>query len=84
MAPGGTGEWVAPEPGRSGPGSVAGAGRWCDEERFVGSAALGCRNVPSGAGKMEIPINILFQDESKGHAHRDDADPSEVLTDGRR
>ena len=26
-----------------------------DEESFVGSAALGCIKVPSGAGKMEIP-----------------------------
>ena len=29
----------------------------CDEESFVSSAALGCIKVPSGAGKMELPVN---------------------------
>ena len=35
--------------------TASGAGRVCDEESFVGSAALGCIKVPSGAGKTEIP-----------------------------
>ena len=31
------------------------AGRLCDEETLVRSAARGCIKKPSGAGKMEIP-----------------------------
>ena len=33
----------------------SGAGRLCDEQNFVRSAAIGCIKVPSGAGKTEIP-----------------------------
>ena len=39
--------------------TASGAGRVCDEESFVGSAALGCIKVPSGAGKTEIPVNTV-------------------------
>ena len=35
--------------------TASGAGRLCDEESFVGSTALGCIEVPSGAGKSENP-----------------------------
>jgi len=37
--------------------TASGAGRLCDEESFVGSAALGFIMVPSGAGKMEFRLN---------------------------
>ena len=35
--------------------TASGAGRLCDEENFVRSAALECIKVPSGAGKTDIP-----------------------------
>ena len=35
--------------------TASGAGRLCDEENLVRSAALGCIKGPSGAGKTEIP-----------------------------
>ena len=42
--------------------TALGAGRVCDEQKFVRSAAVGCITVPSGAGKMEIPVKSI-------HAH---------------
>ena len=39
--------------------TASGAGRLCDEESFVGSAALGCIKVPSRAGKTEIPDDTV-------------------------
>ena len=35
--------------------TASGAGRLCAEQNFVHSAALGCRKMPSGASKSEIP-----------------------------
>ena len=39
--------------------TASGAGRLCDEQSFVRSAALGCIKMPSGAGKTEIQVEIL-------------------------
>ena len=43
--------------------TASGAGRLCDEQSFVHSAALGCIKVPSGAGKTEI----LVKTQPYGH-----------------
>ena len=43
----------------------SGAGRWCDEERVVGSAAFGCKRVPSGTGKMEILARVDRSDDAR-------------------
>ena len=52
--------------------TASGAGRWCDEQNFVRSAALGCITKPSGAGKTEIPV--------KYPAARDAIDPMLPVT----
>ncbi len=38
--------------------TASGAGRLCDEENVVRSAARGCIKKPSWAGKMEIPVKM--------------------------
>ncbi len=38
--------------------TASGAGRLCDEQNFVRSAAVGCITVSSGAGKTEIPVKL--------------------------
>ena len=43
--------------------TASGAGRWCDEQNFVRSAALGCITKPSGAGKTEIPAKVIGRGE---------------------
>ena len=44
--------------------TASGAGRLCDEQNFVRSAALGCIKVPSGAGKTEILVSCLCASEA--------------------
>ena len=41
--------------------TASGAGRMCDDKSFVRSAALRVYKGPSGAGKTEIPANLLYR-----------------------